>query len=370
VTRNDLINARVAKLASGFGHYVQVYDEQVSFTNTQLAAHRACLALREEAGSVAAAVHDDRFVQALRRVLVAWKVGIRVGRLVPEDDFAAALRTAVSRIEALEGLMIDEADLPVEVPEQIWQLVEALGVVGNKAKIVAGTKTLHHLLPDLVVPMDRAWTGKFFQFHLPEWQEPTSQRRIFLRAYGHFADVAREVQPQKYVTGHGWRTCRTKIVDNALIGFCKEELAADAASAAARRQITFAVEDAPPIKDGGMSIFGQGHGHSARVRALLEAARQALAEQDFQPIGAGAVSLDVVLHAPPGEVPGDATNYLGGIADVLEDKSHRGPLGHLDGLSNVWLYRNDRQIKEVAYREVTSSRMSYQVTVRSLPSGR
>jgi hypothetical protein len=36
---------------------------------------------------------------------------------------------------------------------------------GHRAKralIVPGTKALHHVLPDLVPPMDRAWTGAFF----------------------------------------------------------------------------------------------------------------------------------------------------------------------------------------------------------------
>ena len=36
--------------------------------------------------------------------------------------------------------------------------------------------------------------------------------------------VALLVQPDQYVTGMGWRTSRTKILDNALIGFCKVEL--------------------------------------------------------------------------------------------------------------------------------------------------
>jgi hypothetical protein len=181
--RDDLIKARVAKLTSGFEHYMQVYDDQVSFTSKQLAAHRSCLTLREEAGSVAAAVRDDQFVRALRQTLRAWQVGVRGGRLVPDGEFAGALRAALPRLEALEGLTIDAADLSAAVPEQLWRLVESLGVVENKAKIVAGMKALHHLLPDLVVPMDRAWTGKFFQLHPPEWQESASQRQIFLRAY-------------------------------------------------------------------------------------------------------------------------------------------------------------------------------------------
>jgi hypothetical protein len=36
--------------------------------------------------------------------------------------------------------------------------------------------------------------------------------------------------------------------------------------------------------------------------------------------------------------------------DVLENKSHRGQLDHLGDLATFWLYRNDRQIKEVSYQ--------------------
>src|ERR1700722_12634121 len=71
LARSDLIDARVAKLTSGFGRYVQVYDERVSFTRTQLTAHRACIALRREKGSVRAAVNDAQFVDSLRRTLRA-----------------------------------------------------------------------------------------------------------------------------------------------------------------------------------------------------------------------------------------------------------------------------------------------------------
>jgi hypothetical protein len=163
-------------------------------------------------------------------------------------------------------------------------------VVENQAKVVAGTKTLHHLLPDLVVPMDRAWTGRFFQFHLPEWQDADSQRRIFQLAYGHFVNVARQVQPEQYVTGRGWRTSRTKIIDNALIGFCKAELGTDSLVGEPGNQIAVEVQGYPPAKDGALSIFGVNHSHGPRVRELLGAAHQALKEYpEFEPIKDGPV---------------------------------------------------------------------------------
>jgi hypothetical protein len=88
---------------------------------------------------------------------------------------------------------------------------------------------------------------------------------------------------------------------------------------------------------------------------LLRAARDALQRSGFVPVDGGPVALDVVVHAPPGQDPWDATNYLGGIADVLEEKSRRGTLEHLGELRHVWAYRNDRQIKEVSYRQREAS---------------
>jgi len=67
----------------------------------------------------------------------------------------------------------------------IDSLVSGLAVVDNKARIVAGTKTLHHLLPDLVPPMDRAWTGAFFGWSPIDPQK--NQTLILGEAFGTFA---------------------------------------------------------------------------------------------------------------------------------------------------------------------------------------
>ena len=367
MTRSDLIEARVAKLISGFGDYVQTYDDSVPFTGQQLALHRKTIALRREAGSVRAAVEDEQYVASLRQTLQAWSIGRRASRLVSEEEFVAALRAVVPRLEPLELLTIDATDLPGDLADQFWFAIESLGVVTNKAKLVAGTKTLHHLLPDLVPPMDRAWTGTFFQFHLPEWQDLGSQRRVFRIAYNQFVTVAQRARPEQYVTGLGWRTSRTKILDNALIGFCKVELGSQPVVVEdATNEILFEVAEYPPAKDGATSIFAAEHGHLPRVRLLLERAQQAYEPHGFTQIEMGPVALDVVLYSPAGRSRSDATNYLGGIADVLECKAHRGPLDHLGELANVWLYGNDRQIKEVTYREVRADTVSYTVRVREL----
>ena len=279
---------------------------------------------------------------------------------------AAELRQDGGDVRAEDGAGQDNAE--DDSDEQVPEL--GPGPPENKAKIVAGTKTLHHLLPDLVVPMDRAWTGTFFRFHLPEWQDPASQRRIFELAYTHFVVVAQRAQPAQYVTGQGWRTSRSKVIDNALIGYCEAEFGEQPpVSEGVVNQISFDVAGYPPIKNEALSMLSANHPYAGRVQALLEAADQARQAQGFVPIDAGPIALDVVVHTSSGQNPADATNYLGGIGDVLQDKSSYGLADGLGRLVSVWLYRNDQQIKQVTYRETESSQAGYTVTIRALESG-
>ena len=101
--------------------------------------------------------------------------------------------------------------------------------------------------------------------------------------------------------------------------------------------------------DEALSVLGAGHSHAERVVDLLTAARFSIEADEFVPCAAEPVGSDIALYAPVDRDPRDATNYLGGIADVLEDKSYRGSLGHLGELRRVSVYRNDRQIKQVTY---------------------
>ena len=67
---------------------------------------------------------------------------------------------------------------------------------------------------------------------------------------------------------------------------------------------------------------------------------------------------------------GDATNYLGGVADVLQAKKDHVmiDLGYLGELRDVALYVNDRQINRVGYSEEAAERTSYVVRVTSAAS--
>ncbi len=174
------------------------------------------IGLRRRLGSAKAALNDAAFQRSLYRTLEAWGIGSRASHLRDFADFVTALHAEAAAIEELDGLAIDQPGLDVAtVGKKLGRLAQSLDIVGNKARIVPGSKTLHHLLPELVVPIDRAYTQQFFR-----WANPTLQNfpeRCLREAFAAFAEIARAANPAQYI-GNGWYTSRTKVIDNAIVG--------------------------------------------------------------------------------------------------------------------------------------------------------
>lgn len=217
--RDTEIRRRLETLAERFPFYLQVFDQRNPFRRTaQLSLHARTITRRRSFNGVEEALEDDQFLDLLHQTLIAWGIGVRGSTLKPPRDFASALRRVAPRIRALDGLGIEEDRLLADgVNSQLWHLLLDLEVVTNKAVIVAGTKTLHHILPDLVVPIDRLYTGAFFRRRPPQFQ--ANQEQLFKVMFKALHGVARKVQPQQYV-GTGWQSSRTKVIDNAVVGFC------------------------------------------------------------------------------------------------------------------------------------------------------
>lgn len=117
-----------------------------------------------------------------------------------------------------------------------------------------------------------------------------------------------------------------------------------------RAEVLLSVRGWPPAKNEAKSLLASGHTHGERVKDLLRAAREATGEAASTVVfGSRPIGLELTVESPA-EPLIDATNFLGGVGDVLEAKSRRGPLEHLGDLAQVGLYENDRQIHEVRYR--------------------
>jgi hypothetical protein len=105
----------------------------------------------------------------------------------------------------------------------------------SRTQIVAGSKFLHHFLPDLVPPIDRQYTFNFFtgQKRVP------SDRAAFLDWFPRLADIGGRCREpiRNAIARRGFMaTGEAKVIDNAIMGFIQQlqpslvrgELASDA----------------------------------------------------------------------------------------------------------------------------------------------
>ena len=78
------------------------------------------------------------------------------------------------------------------------------------------------------------------------------------------------------------------------------------------------------------------------------------------------VALELTIYCPGGP-DGDATNFLGGMADVLQGTTPPNvDVIHLGDLAAIGLYANDKQISRISYRELPAAEVFYRVRVSAV----
>ncbi len=218
----------VEPLLAHFERYLSYYETRPPFARPdQLRTHKRTIDLRRQLGSASAALADQQFLDSLAETLNAWGVGRRDSILVEPSEFRRQLRNQAGEITALEGILIDNAD--ASIGDRLWRIIRSLDIVlgsrtlrPTQSKIVGGSKALHHLLPELMPPIDRAYTAPFLLRTQPQhFQNPSQEAETFRLAFESFRTIAESVNPNQYVGRHAWNTSRTKVIDNAIVGLIR-----------------------------------------------------------------------------------------------------------------------------------------------------
>ena len=101
--------------------------------------------------------------------------------------------------------------------DAVWALLESLAVSTRQSQLVAGTKALHHLLPDLIPPIDRAYTLRCL---LGATTITKTGERQFRAVFPQLVGIAQARRgPIEAAVGRGFHTGVAKTVDTAVIGY-------------------------------------------------------------------------------------------------------------------------------------------------------
>jgi len=233
------IEKRVTELIEDFDGCSDAFEQANLFTGPSAYFHSKTLALLRQHKSAGDALLDRAFLESLYATLTAWgmhRMGPGGAKLVEFHVLADSFQRLEQPIRKLSDLML--ADLRMEevksVTEQVWAVISGLNIGCGLTKIVAGSKALHHVLPELVPPIDREYTLRFFFNHKTLNQgDAAAFGEIYPRMHRIAAECSGKIQGR---IGRGMNTSATKVIDNAIVGFVRAKLRAVSDASGAERE--------------------------------------------------------------------------------------------------------------------------------------
>jgi len=221
-----VIAKRTTQLTQQVTHYLDVFDRTSKFTGPSVYFHHKTVQRLRNLAAPSVAVRDQVFLEYLYATLTAWglhRMGPKGAKLSPFETFAASLNGQANALDAFQTVRIESvttSEVPVLV-QSLWQVIDAIEVSATESKVVAGSKSLHHLLPNLVPPIDREYTAKFFLWRN---QMQYRQREMFSDVFPRLVQLAKDIAgPVASYIGSGFNTSLPKVVDNAIVGFMLDQ---------------------------------------------------------------------------------------------------------------------------------------------------
>ncbi len=215
---------RVKALIEQFDEYVDEFNRRNLFTGPSVYFHNKTLQIQQSHNTSCDVLQDDLFFDYLYATLAAWglhRMGSGVTKLAEIKELKASFRKQKEQIRILQSFEIDNIpdDELDSVTSMLWDVLDNLQVSMSKTKIVAGSKALHHLLSSLIPPIDGEYTLKFF-YDSRATALNQGDKIAFKEIYPYFRQIASTCAKkiEKHI-GHGMNTSKTKVIDNAIVGF-------------------------------------------------------------------------------------------------------------------------------------------------------
>ncbi len=213
------------------------YDQFKTFGGPSVHFHLECLRVgRKEFLS-------DRHIELLYATLTAWGLH-RMGddkktkaKLTDWDVFRGSLLVKANDLQQLREFSLLEMSESSysRLIEQMRPCYESLKLSKSESTIVVNSKALHHLLPNLISPIDRQYTVRFFEQLPDKWRgskgkfraiqlpaERDAQFKKFCEICSKIKRLCDRVEPALFDEQllHN-RVSAPKAVDNAIVNFVR-----------------------------------------------------------------------------------------------------------------------------------------------------
>lgn len=151
---------------------------------------------------------------------VCIQVGPKGAKMVEFNEFKNSIlenKAALAKLSNYKLHTLNE-NQKENIRQDLLNIFLNLRVMKSKLRLVGNSKALHHLLPDLVPPVDRQYTIRFFG------NRSISRKNegfIFLEIFDKFWLICKRLNlsEKDYINGKEFTTSIPKLIDNAIIGY-------------------------------------------------------------------------------------------------------------------------------------------------------
>ena len=195
------------------------YERERDFPNSAYYFHKRVLEMIRTK-DYDALFRDKLFLEFVYATLAAWGMDRMDGkaRLVKFDVFEKSILNNLDAVKYLSKYKLNEMndEEKEEVKGRLSILFENLKVM-ETIELVGVSKAMHHLLPDLVPPIDRKHVLEFFYGNTNYNRK--NQKEKFLEIFDKVYFMCKELDLKESDLRKEWDTSIPKLIDNAIIGF-------------------------------------------------------------------------------------------------------------------------------------------------------
>ncbi|MDR3555355.1 MAG: hypothetical protein P4L55_11415 [Syntrophobacteraceae bacterium] len=214
---------KIREILSNTEEYHDAYYRAETFSGPSLYFHQRALATRRAPMSLT-------HLEYVYATLASWGMQ-RMGEGGPKMQ---SFEILTQSIKALEGRIVeaqtydfrDMTDARWTVLEEIFRKVKAMA---TGATLVGNSKVMHHLLPNIVPPIDREYTLWFLRGNTSLKNDPTTEWHLMKEIISRFfvpvaSDSIFYSKAEQWIgrtDDFPWDTSVFKVVDNLIIGYKK-----------------------------------------------------------------------------------------------------------------------------------------------------
>jgi len=189
--------------------------------------YREIIDMHRKTGDLSVLMDNENFYKKIHVTLKKWNMDQRGAILVDLDTIKKSIWSY--RADLVELYRYNLLSLQSETNEIFDRIIELLKktfcnlkVMETKRRLVGVPKTLHFLLPDLVMPVDSKYTMECFYGYNKTTESTEKEFEIFKDIFVKSFKITKKLSlTQSDVDGEKWNTSVPKLIDNACIGFLK-----------------------------------------------------------------------------------------------------------------------------------------------------